>query len=253
MQSAALTDTGRVRSHNEDTIFCTTNPIGPLPNLFIVADGMGGHNAGEVASRESVEYSCDYLRGLEPAALSPEEALKLLVEAVDQANMGVYVQSLTGQEMRGMGTTFSACTILGTTLVIAHIGDSRIYSISPGSPGSITQLTTDHTYVAEMIKAGYLTPENAKTHPNRSQLTRVLGYEPEIQVDGALHELNTAETVLLCSDGLTDMLTNDEIMNIICTQGQPQARAQALIDAANNNGGIDNISVIIIDMAGEPN
>ena len=251
MQAAAHTDIGRIRSHNEDIVFCTTNPTGPLPNLFVVADGMGGHNAGEVASAESLKYSCDFLRSSQvPAPVGPEGAMKLLVESVENANMGVYAQSLTSQDLKGMGTTFSACTVLGDTLAVAHVGDSRIYIINSGH---ITQITTDHTYVAEMVKAGHITPEDAKTHPNRNQLTRVLGYEPEIQVEGILYSLGMEDCVLLCSDGLTDMLTDEEIMDIVCTPSLPQIRAQALIDAANTNGGVDNISAIIIDIKGEIN
>ena len=251
MQSAAQTDTGRVRSHNEDTIFYTANSFGPLPNLFVVADGMGGHNAGEVASAESVKYSCDFLLSSKPPGpVSPAEAMNLLMEAVKQANKCVYAQSLANQDMRGMGTTFSACAIMGSTLALAHIGDSRIYAVSPGR---ITQLTTDRTYVAEMIKAGLIAQEDAKTHPNRSQLTRVLGCEPEVEIDSALHELYGVTSILMCSDGLTDMLADDEILSIASEDSQPQTRTQALIDAANAAGGVDNISVIIIDMAGELN
>ncbi|MCL2404940.1 MAG: Stp1/IreP family PP2C-type Ser/Thr phosphatase [Defluviitaleaceae bacterium] len=251
MNIAGLTAIGMVRSHNEDTIYFTTNKIGPLPNLFVVADGMGGHNAGEVASAKSLEFFCDFIRNsqLSPTQ-TPEETVSLLVAAVDHANKEVYEYSLTSPTLSGMGTTFSACVVLDGKLAVAHIGDSRIYTVHNSD---ITQITVDHTYVAEMVLAGNLTPANAKTHPNRNQLTRVLGCKPPINVDGTLHDLQGIASVLLCSDGLTDMLHDSEIMHIATHDAPTQARAQALIDAANNNGGIDNISAIIIDVKGETN
>ena len=251
MNASGLTAIGLVRSHNEDAIFHTTDPIGPLPNLFIVADGMGGHNAGEVASSKSLEYSCGFIRRAPQKNLTcPKDAVELLVAAVNHANQEVYSHSQKHPECYGMGTTFSACTVLDGNLAVAHIGDSRIYTIAPGH---ITQITTDHTYVAEMIQAGNLTPSEAKTHPKRNQLTRVLGYEPPITIDGTLHDLSAVNYVLLCSDGLTDMLSDDEILSIITQNSPTQTIAKALIGAANNNGGIDNISAIIIDVKGETN
>jgi len=250
MKTAGLTATGLVRSHNEDTIFSTTSQIGPLPNLFIVADGMGGHNAGEVASAKSVEYFCEFICAQHKAIATQESAVSLLVAAIKFANQKVYTHSLESLELSGMGTTFSACAVLDGKLAIAHIGDSRIYTVAKGQ---IAQITTDHTYVEEMIQAGHLTSKDAKTHPNRNQLTRVLGCRPPIDVDGALYDLSKTDSVLLCSDGLTDMLLDEEILNIASQNTPPQDRGQALIDAANRNGGIDNISVIIIDVKGETN
>jgi len=217
----------------------------------MVADGMGGHNAGEIASEKSLEYCCGFiLEASNMPLVAPEDFKALLVEAVIQANKDVYAHSQLKFEFMGMGTTFSACTVVGETLVVAHIGDSRIYTIASGC---ITQITTDHTYVAEMVQAGSLSKADAKTHPKRNQLTRVLGCEVPIQVDGSLHSLKVVDSVLLCSDGLTDMLTDEEIMNIVNQDASPQSRAQALINAANSNGGIDNISAIIIDVKGETN
>jgi len=249
MNVAGLSAVGIVRSHNEDAIYHTTNQAGPFPNLFIVADGMGGHNAGEVASEKSLDYFRDFIKDAElPPKSTPMDVTSLLVLAVDHANKNVYELSLTSPEYTGMGTTFSACVITDGELAVAHIGDSRIYIISQDQ---ITQVTTDHTYVAEMVQAGHIDPRDAKTHPNRNQLTRVLGCPPPICVDGNLHDLSGASAVLLCSDGLTDMLSDEEIMHIISQDTPPETRVQALIDAANNNGGIDNISAIIIDVKGE--
>ena len=251
MKLAGQTAIGLVRSHNEDTIFYSAGPTGPLPNLFVVADGMGGHNAGEVASAKSLEFFCKFIHGSQPgAAAAPDAIVRLLVEAVNHSNYEVYTLSLSSPELSGMGTTFSACAVVGGMLAVAHIGDSRIYTISQNS---ITQITTDHAYVAEMVKAGHITPQDAKTHPNRNQLTRVLGCEPPVDVDGTLHDLCGVDMVLVCSDGLTDMLSDAEILSIATQNAPPLDRVQALIDAANNNGGKDNISVIIIDVEGEIN
>ena len=249
MYAAGLTATGLVRSHNEDVIFYTAQPIGPLPNLFVVADGMGGHNAGEVASAKSLEFSCDFLRGASSApSAEPGYIRDFLVSAVHAANKAVFEYAASNPAYFGMGTTFSACSIASNTLAVAHIGDSRIYAISPDH---ISQITTDHTFVEEMVQAGSLTPSQAKTHPRRNVLTRVLGCDPLVSADGTLHSLDGVSSVLLCSDGLTDMLSDEEIMNLTTQNASADDRVQALIDAANRQGGVDNISAIIIDVKGE--
>ena len=249
MYAAGLSATGLVRNHNEDIIFYTTDKIGPLPNLFIVADGMGGHNAGEVASAKSLEFACDFIRNVQPmASATIHDILDVLTAAALSANNAVYEYSVSDPALYGMGTTFSACSIVDNTLVAAHIGDSRIYAIGGGD---ITQITTDHTYVEEMVQAGNLTPNQAKTHPRRNVITRVLGCEPNISADGIHHHLMGVDSVLLCSDGLTDMLSDDAIMKLLSQDAPTKDRAQALIDAANKQGGIDNISAIIIDVKGE--
>ena len=249
MHAAGLSAVGLVREHNEDTIFFSMEPIGPLPNLYIMADGMGGHNAGEVASAKSVEFCCNFIRNCPPAAsITPQEALDILVEAAVKANADVFDMATRDPALLGMGTTFSACSIVDGTMTVAHIGDSRIYTMGPGW---ITQITTDHTYVQEMVQAGKLTPAEARVHPRRNVITRVLGCDPHVSADTALHKLEDVHHVLLCSDGLTDMLTDEEIMQLVSQGGPAEYRAQTLIDAANHQGGIDNISAIIIDVKGE--
>jgi len=246
MKAAALTAVGLVREHNEDMVYCTIDPIGLLPNLFIVADGMGGHNAGEVASQKSVESFCDYIKGL-PSCDSQKHTAILdnLTAATLHANRSVFALSISNMAYMGMGTTFSACCVAGSWLILSHVGDSRIYTVCPQG---ITQISTDHTYVNELIQAGSITPQEARVHPKRNQLTNVVGCSPEIETDGVLHDISNATSVLLCSDGLTDMLTDEDIFEIITSSGTPQMRGQSLIDAANANGGVDNISVIIIDL-----
>jgi len=249
MYAAGLTATGIVRSQNEDAIFHTTEPIGPLPNLFVVADGMGGHSGGEVASQKSIEYCCGFINDAPTDAnLTPDKVLELLVAATSHANVSVNKHAANNPTLLGMGTTFSVCVLLGDILAVAHVGDSRIYTISQGE---IAQITTDHSYVEEMVASGHLTPDQAKTHPKRNQLTRSLGFEPDVAIDSSLHDLQNVDSLLLCSDGLSNMLTNDEIANFLGQNTSTHERAQALVDAANNHGGIDNISVIIIDVKGE--
>jgi len=235
-----------VRHHNEDTIFCSTEPLGSLPNLFIVADGMGGHNAGEVASSKSLEYCKNFIHNSTlPISTKPEDILDILMAAAHQANRDVFNLSVASPSFSGMGTTFSACSIFGDSLALAHIGDSRVYTI--GAEG-IIQITTDHTFVQELVDAGSIAPNEAKIHPQRNMLTRVLGCDPSTEAEGFLHDLSGVDSVLLCSDGLTDMLSDNEILNIANQQAPPKSRVEALIAAANLQGGIDNISVVIIDI-----
>jgi len=250
MYTASLSATGLVRVQNEDVIFVTTDPIGPLPNLFIVADGMGGHNAGEVASQKSIEFACQFLQNVPQQAhpLTPDSICYLLVQAAIQANNDVYNMASANPTLSGMGTTFSACVVHEDMLIVAHIGDSRIYFINGKD---ISQVTTDHTYVEEMVSIGNITREEAKHHPKRSQITRALGFESSVIADGTTHSLKGVEFVLLCSDGLTDMLSDKEILALITANAGLQQKVQALVDGANNQGGKDNISAIIIDVKGE--
>jgi len=246
MYAVGLTAIGLVRSHNEDTIFCSAKPVGSLPNLYVVADGMGGHNAGEVASSKSLEYSKDFIyNSTYPILTQPEDILDILVTAANQANKDVFDLSISNPGYHGMGTTFTACSIINDTMAVAHIGDSRIYTI--GTDG-IVQITNDHTFVQELVDAGSIAPHEAKVHPQRNMLTRVLGCDPLTESEGSLHYLSGVDSILLCSDGLTDMLSDETIYNIANQQAPPKARAEALITAANQQGGIDNISVVIIDI-----
>ncbi|MCL2361923.1 MAG: Stp1/IreP family PP2C-type Ser/Thr phosphatase [Defluviitaleaceae bacterium] len=246
MYVTGLSAVGRVRSHNEDAIFHSTKPVGPLSNLFIIADGMGGHNAGEVASAKALEHSCDFLYKYQGSvANNAAELLNTLVTAINQANRDVYQLSVSNLDYSGMGTTFSACTVVGDTLAVAHIGDSRIYTFADGV---LRQITNDHTMVQELLDADEITPDEARSHPRRNMLTKVLGCDPLIIAEETLHDINGVDSILLCSDGLTDMLTDETIQDILGQQAATDIRAEALIDAANANGGIDNISVIIIDL-----
>jgi protein phosphatase len=244
MLAAGLTDIGRVRSQNQDAIYVSLEKTGPLPNLFIVADGMGGHNAGDVASKFAVESFCKLISE-SPAAASEESFLDLLITALHAANLAVYGKARSDAALGGMGTTFTACVVGNGKAEFAHVGDSRAYLITGGK---ISQVTTDHTYVNEMVKAGQLTLSQAREHPKRNILTRVLGVDSEMQADGYVSDVSGGGLILLCSDGLTNMLKEDELLRICGGDGAVEEKLRAMIDKANENGGGDNISAVLIDL-----
>jgi len=246
MNVAGLTDVGRSRNQNQDTIFFTSEPIGPLPNLFIVADGLGGHNAGEIASTKAVEFITEYVRDFKAAEfVQSDNYLDLLVTALQGANKKVCELAETSIEMQGMGTTLTACIITDEKIVLAHVGDSRAYAISKDK---INQLTADHSYVESMVKTGQITAEEALTHPDRHMITRVLGMPELFEVDGAVKPVGDTVSVLLCSDGLTNMLDDNMIKEIVNGTGFVGHRAKFLIEEANTRGGLDNISAVLIDV-----
>ena len=246
MFAAGLTNKGIVREQNQDAIVCSLNPVGIFPNLFIVADGMGGHNSGDIASEMAIDIFCAYLRNPRAAHLIGNYYyLDLFITAAVKANERVYKKSLSAKEYKGMGTTFTACSIIENKAYIAHVGDSRLYTIAPGK---ITKITTDHSYVEEMLRRGVITPEAAKNHPNRNMITNVLGVEPKVKIDGLVVDLTDISMILICSDGLTNMLSDDEILEIVYNKGFVLERAETLIKAANKQGGNDNISVILISI-----
>ena len=246
MIAAGFTDVGLSRKHNQDAIFVSTEHVGPLPNLFIVADGMGGHNAGDVASSRAIEVICDYVRNFRAAHLvRPDDYLDLLINAAQRANDAIYMEGIESLEKKGMGTTLTLCVIHEGKVIVVHIGDSRAYRITRAD---IEQITTDHTYVEELIQAKRISKEQAKTHPRRHVVTKVLGTKGPCGADGIVVSGMDAVSVLLCSDGLSNMLDNETILSIVNSSGTPSSRALTLIGEANLKGGHDNISAIIIDI-----
>ena len=242
------TDIGRVRSSNQDSIFLSTDPIGPLPNLFIVADGMGGHNGGGIASESAISHFCKYIKksGKENS-LDMDGFLDLMTAAAASANDGVLAQAELYTDLKGMGTTLTACTMADDKCIIIHAGDSRAYALSTDS---IVQLTQDHSYVGEMVKAGQLSKDEARKHPRRNELTRVVGFGPKM--DGLIHQMKSdqARVVLLCSDGLYNMLSENDILEIVCKSENIETATNTLIITANAAGGTDNISVVLIEKDG---
>jgi protein phosphatase len=235
-RTAGATDVGRVRDHNEDG-FLVDESLG----LVAVADGMGGHNAGEVASAAAL----DALR----IAFGAGAAID---DAVAAANDIVFEQSVADQRLRGMGTTLTAGALgIDGTMLLGHVGDSRAYLVRNGS---IERVTTDHSLVEELIQAGELTEEEREQDPRRSQITRALGLAPGVIVDLESVALRDGDRVLLCSDGLTTMLREDRIGEVLRDEADSDAAARQLVDEANAAGGADNITVLIVDIEddGEP-
>jgi protein phosphatase len=227
------TDVGRVREGNEDEKL-----VDQRMGLYAVADGMGGHQAGEVASQTALEA----LR----AAVSSGTPIR---EAITKANDAVLERSAGDERLRGMGTTMTAATLAaGGTLLIGHVGDSRAYLVRDGE---LRQVTEDHSLVEEMVRDGELTPEQAEVHPRRSVITRALGIEPGVEVDMYPVELQEGDRVLLCSDGLTGMVRTEDIAAILQREPDPQRAANALVDEANKAGGEDNITVVLLDVVAD--
>ena len=239
MGPVGITDIGKHRLNNEDALFVSGKGFHELPNLFIVADGMGGHNAGEVASSEAILFFKDYCS---KTPLNKNEILDYLVTGCIYANNRVFEMAGSSKSYSGMGTTFSVCVKDADRLYIAHIGDSRVYAVYDDA---IKQLTTDHTYVCELLKLGQITEEQARKHPRRNILTRVLGVERDVEIDGQVFDLSGCKKILLCSDGFTDMLSDGDIFEEL--RGSNAEAAQRLVDKANERGGGDNITLIIFD------
>jgi len=233
IEVGSATDIGRVRERNEDSILVE-------PPLYVVADGMGGHRGGQVASQVALEMM-EELAG---------EGKGSLADHVRSANRAVWDRSVEDQRLSGMGTTLTAARVDGASATIAHVGDSRAYLLREGL---LRQLTTDHTLVERMIRSGEITEAEADVHPHKNVLTRALGTDEHVEVDEDAVELIDGDRLLLCSDGLTGMVTEDQIQAILETTESPQQAADRLVKAANRAGGIDNISVVVIDAIGEGN
>lgn len=241
MKSYSLTDTGRVRHRNEDYVFVSECPIGNLPNLFVVADGMGGQNAGERASSYAVEVLLQSIR-----KSREKNPVKILRRAMEHANDMVYKESITKESSHGMGTTMVAATLYKDTLYVTNVGDSRLYIIGNG----IRQITHDHSLVEEMVRLGKLTREEGRNHPDRNIITRAIGAEETVTVDCFEEKTGIRDVILLCSDGLTNMVSNEQIQQIVKTEKSLQKTAESLVDTANRNGGRDNITVLLISRKG---
>ena len=238
IKTAYLTDTGRTRELNEDYVYASEKPVGNLPNLFIVADGMGGHNAGDFASDFTVKTMVEEIE----ASFEKNPSI-IFKKAIAVANQKLREIAALDASKRGMGTTVVAATCMGKYLQVANVGDSRLYVVND----TIKQITTDHSYVEEMIRRGNLQRENARSNPNKNIITRAVGAKSEIQADIYVVELKPGDILLMCSDGLSNMLEDEEMRMIIKRQRDIVEMAEKLIEAANNNGGKDNISVILIE------
>lgn len=228
----ARTDVGRVRTGNEDSYFVDSP-------LFVIADGMGGHAAGDIASATAVEVIQE--RRSELSAQEPET----LSEIVREANRAIWSKSSGDDSLRGMGTTCTMILVDGDTAQVAHVGDSRAYLLHDGE---LRQVTDDHTLVGRLVREGKLQPEEAARHPQRSMVTRALGVDQDVEVDLFSLTLAEGDRLIICSDGLTGMLSESAIGEVLHSESDPQVAADQLVDKANEAGGEDNITVIVVDV-----
>ena len=239
MKAYAKTDIGSKRTMNQDSVYCNENSVGGFQNLFIVADGMGGHKAGDYASRLCVEKMIETIE--KSSSVTP---VTILEEAVTAANTAVLAEAKTNVEYEGMGTTMVACTIVDDTLYIANIGDSRLYIISD----EIRQITNDHSWVEEMVKKGELTESQARIHPQKNIITRALGIDETVHADYFEVDVKPKDKILMCSDGLTNMVEDYDIEYIVSHSSSIEKAVENLIVKANDNGGKDNITVILVEI-----
>ncbi|MCR5001318.1 MAG: Stp1/IreP family PP2C-type Ser/Thr phosphatase [Lachnospiraceae bacterium] len=238
LKTFSKTDIGRKRKINQDCIFSCEVPLGNLPNLFIVADGMGGHNAGDYASSYTV-------KAIEREVMinDSDAPVKIIKEAIDCANAEIFRKAEAEPDYLGMGTTAVIATIVDDLMYVANVGDSRLYVIND----DIRQVTRDHSLVEEMIKMGEIDRESARTHPDKNIITRAIGVSPKVEADFFEVDLKKGDHILMCSDGLTNMVDDDDIAMIVKAGRDVVQIVEELIRVANHNGGKDNIAVVIIE------
>jgi len=238
MKAFALTDVGQRRKINQDCVYASVEPVGNLPNLFIVADGMGGHKAGDFASR----FAVNAVR--ESIGASPEiNPIKLIRDAIELANRGILRESDEHEEMRGMGTTIVVTTIIDRYAYTANVGDSRLYLLGD----SLKQITKDHSLVEEMVRLGEITEAEARNHPDKNIITRAVGATPNVDIDFFDYKVEPGGMILMCSDGLSNMVEDEDIRRILRRTISIEDKARVLVETANENGGKDNIAVILVE------
>ena len=239
MQIFSKTDRGRVRTDNQDAYFA--GKITDDSVFAVVCDGMGGANAGNVASELAVRHISEYVIRSYRDGMDMTDTEKTLKNAIVSANISLYDKAVNNAELAGMGTTAVAAFVKDGTAVIAHVGDSRIYLVN----GEIKQLTRDHSVVQSLIESGKITPEDAKVHPRKNVITRALGAEENVAVDSDCLNLSNGDTLLLCSDGLTNFLDDKDILKVF-QNNDISAVAERLVEEANENGGGDNITGVTV-------
>ncbi len=242
MISYEKTDVGVRRRVNQDSVFSSDNQIGKLPNLYIVADGMGGELAGDYASAKCVEILVDEIKNS-----TEYETVRIFERAIQIANNRIYSESKTDPTKAGMGTTLVLATVFDGHLYVANVGDSRLYV---ATSSKLKQVTKDHSVVAELVRTGELDENDAKFDKRKNMITRAIGAEESIVADYFDVEITGDEHILICSDGLTNMVDDQEIFDIITSDDTIANRANKLVSTANAHGGKDNITVVIIESLG---
>ena len=238
MKVYSITDTGALREMNQDFCFASDTPVGNLENLYIVADGMGGHKAGAYASRYTTQRLVASV-----SRNAKKEPVRIIKEAIEKANELLLQEANEDIDKQGMGTTLVAATIFQGRLVVANVGDSRLYIVNEG----IRQITRDHSYVEEMVRLGKVDKSQARVHPDKNIITRAIGATADIEADFFEVELQEGDKILLCTDGLTNMVEDEKILDIIRSRESIQEACESLVELANHNGGRDNITVMLIE------
>ena len=239
MKATAVTDIGKTRAVNQDYVYASLEEVGCLPNLFIVADGMGGHKAGDTASRFTVETFKELV-----SEAGMKDPISVIDKAVQDVNTMLIEKASESLDYTGMGTTLVIASIFGDKLRVANVGDSRLYIISD----EIRQITRDHSLVEEMVMLGKLTRNEARLHEKKNVITRAIGGEASVEAEMFTVAVKPGDKILMCSDGLTNMVEDTEIGRIVQSAPDIDTAARMLVDTANENGGNDNISIVIIEV-----
>lgn len=239
MKTFSMTDVGIRRESNQDYMYTSETAVGNLPNLFLLADGMGGHAAGDYASRFTVEKVAELV-----GKSTFTEPVAILKQAISEANELLLAEADKDVSRQGMGTTLVTATIIDDRMYVSNVGDSRLYLVSDDK---MIQVTRDHSLVEEMVRLGEMDKEDAKVHPDKNIITRAVGVLPEVSADFFEVELEPGDMILMCSDGLTNMVRDEEIRQIILGQRDIVEKAEKLVETANKNGGRDNITVVLIE------
>ena len=237
-KTVSKTDIGLKRELNQDYVFTAELPVGKLPNLYLVADGMGGHKAGGYASKYAVETIVEVVN-----SSKEEDVFTILYQAIVEANYRIRKKASEDESMMGMGTTLVAATVMNDVLRVANVGDSRLYLVNEG----IQQITIDHSYVEEMVRMGGLDREQARNHKNKNIITRAIGAQSAVNPDFFEVNLKKGDRIFMCTDGVSNMLTDEEILSILNDEGTEEERIDRIVEAANEHGGRDNMGIIWVD------
>ena len=237
-KTVSRTDIGLKRKLNQDYVFTADRSVGKLPNLYLVADGMGGHKAGGFASKYTVETIVEVVN-----SKKEENVFSLLHQAIVEANYRIRRKAAEDDSMAGMGTTLVAATIIDEVLYVANVGDSRLYLVSD----EIRQITIDHSLVEEMVRMGGINREQARNHENKNIITRAIGAQTSVNPDFFEVKLNPGERIFMCTDGVSNMLTDEEILEILKEDGTDEDRVEKIVAVANEHGGRDNMGIILVN------